>query len=569
MAKGRGRLKLGELLLEAGVITLDNLKKALEQQSWEKKPLGEVLIQMNLITEEKLTETLSWQLKTDTFRLSDQTVNRELITLLPENMPEQKRILPVERKDNKLVLVMADPSDLGTIEDVRFMTGCEIKPLIATPSAIKKAIERIREDRPIDDKWDAKKQTTNFDIYQSTIVFSQDGSAHRLDPTGKVDKAIAETDSVKKTDEIFERLRMSADENTFSQEEIDEVMLQFGRILEFMQKGKATYLHLCVGAAPTLRLNGQFIRMKMEPLSDSYTKIIAQELLDADLKRTLEKTGSIEKTIPFENMGRFGFNFFKQRKSVTISIRALQNFIPSLTDLGFPDFLKKYLFQSRGLVILGGLSGNGKSTTMAAMVDEINHEKSLNIITIEDPIKYLITHKKSNVNQREIGLDAPAIAEALRFISRQDANVVAVDEVRNREDMQSILDCVESGHLVMCTIDADSSISAIEKIFSFFPDSEQGKIQIQLAHCLSLIVAQRLVPRADKTGKVLAFELMEAADQIKTAIRAGDLNKIAQILDSSPTQGLISIERYIKELFQRKIISQETAVRHIHPTHAK
>lgn len=573
---GKGKLRLGELLVESGVLSNDNLQKALDQQKWEKKPLGEVLVGMRLLTEEKLLETLSWQLKTPTVKLSDSTVDRSLITLLPEDMLDQKRILPIARRKNKLTLAMADPSDLGTIEEVRFLTSCDVEPVLTTSSAIMDGIDRIRSDQPFEEsRWKSDTFTQNFDVHQTTVLLTEDGSSRILEeseeekpkPRPKPKPTPLSSFQILKTGSLY-TANMDMDDtpdlydHDLMDEEAEETLMRLEKMLQFMVKKKASYLHLCVDAPPTLRLGGRFLRMKTDAMTERDARIFTRELLDQDQQMTLGKTGCIEATLNFEDIGRFGFNFFRQRGAFTITIRGIQPFVPSLSDLGFPNFLTKYLHEPRGLIVLAGAVGNGKSNTMAAMIENINREQSMNIMTIEDQIKFLYQHKKSNVNQRELGIDVPTIPAALKFVNRQDVNVVAVDEVRNRGDMLAILEAVDSGHLVIFTIDADSVRSTIEKIYDFFQGMERNKYAIQFSQNLLVIIAQRLIRRADKSGKVLAYEMLNATEDLKPLVRDAKFDEIAEVLDSSSQEGLISLDRYLAELYRRNIITQEVAVQH-------
>ncbi len=560
---GKGKLKLGEILVESGVLTRDNLQKALDQQKWEKKPLGDVLVSLNFITEEKLLETLSWQLKTPAIKLTDRTVDRALISLLPEEMPELKRVLPVARDKNKLTVAMADPSDLGLIEDIRFLTNCDVKPVLAAASSIVSAIQKIRDDQPLDDRHKSNLLAQNFDVHQSTVIFSEDGSTRLVGDT----PAKPETPAKARADQPLKAAPVS--EAPVLVEDDEESLLKLERLLQFMLKRNASYLHLTTDAAPALRLSGQFVRIKADSFTAAELELYAREFLDAAQMEKLQTKGAVEVITAFEDIGRFNLSFFRQSGFLAVTARHIQEFVPALVDLGIPPVVTRMLEKSAGLILVAAAPGQGKSSTLAAMVDYLNRERLLNILLVVQEVRYVFKHHKSNVNIREIGLDTPSISDALQYIGRLDIDVAVVDAITSRDDLLAVLNAAEKGRLIVAAVEADSVQNMIERIYTLLQSAELRKAAFQLSNHVLFLMAQRLIHRADASGNILALEMLTINDAVRPHIREANYPKIQEILTAAAEEGTISLDRYLGELYRRNIISQEMAVAHSKATLSK
>ncbi|RLA90009.1 MAG: type IV pili twitching motility protein PilT [Deltaproteobacteria bacterium] len=270
----------------------------------------------------------------------------------------------------------------------------------------------------------------------------------------------------------------------------------------------------------------------------------------------------VEFAYTLENIGRFRINVFRQRNSVALAARVIYDIIPSWEELALPEFLKEYAYSQQGLILIGGPAGHGKTTTLAAIVDYINSTRSANIITIEDPIEYLHSHKKSNVNQREVGVDTESFAIGLKHILRQSPDVIVIGEMRDPESMAIALTAAETGHLVLSTIHSFNAISTVDRIIDMFPSRQHEQIRAQLSEALLLILVQRLVPMASGKGRILAYEKMGQCIGLKKAIREAKTHTLrGQNLGA--VDEMISIDVCLSKMVQEGKIKYEDGLKFV------
>ena len=278
----------------------------------------------------------------------------------------------------------------------------------------------------------------------------------------------------------------------------------------------------------------------------------------------LEKTGELDSAFTIPGFGRMRVNVFKQRGTYALAIRILSFVIPSADELGIPDAVRNLADKKRGLVIVTGATGSGKSTTLAALVDIINKKYSKHIITLEDPIEYLHRHDKSMVTQRELGLDSLSYSSALRAALRQDPDVILLGEMRDLETISTAITAAETGHLVFSTLHTNDAASTIDRIIDVFPPHQQQQIRIQLANVLKGVVAQQLLPKADGTGRIAAFEVMLGNHAISNLIREGKTFQIPGIMQTSKKDGMVVMDDAIVELFKEGRITRDAALKAAH-----
>ncbi len=272
-----------------------------------------------------------------------------------------------------------------------------------------------------------------------------------------------------------------------------------------------------------------------------------------------QKKGDLDFAVTYPEIGRFRVNVYRQRGSVSITIRHIKDIIPSLQELRLPDMLRDYALKPFGMIIISGPAGHGKTTTLAAMVDIINTNRRCNIVTLEDPIEYLHKHKNSNVNQREIGLDTESFAEGLRHIFRQDPDVIVIGELRDRDSFEIALDAADTGHLVLSTVHASNTTSTIERIVNIFPPHQQNLIRSKLADSLLLVFSQRLVPMRQKEGRIVAYEILINSYRIKNLIREGKTHQIRTQMQSG-AEDFVSIDVSLANLFRQGLITFESGL---------
>lgn len=321
----------------------------------------------------------------------------------------------------------------------------------------------------------------------------------------------------------------------------------------------ASDLHLTVGLAPTVRINGKLNKIGGDKLTPLELKEFSKEIL-GDKYSEYNEIGEMDTSYSVAGIGRFRVNIFKQRNSDAIAIRVIALKIPTLDDLKHPKVIKDIIKKQRGLVLVTGPTGSGKSTTLAAIINEINNTKENHIITLEDPIEYLHKHNKSIINQREIGKDSKSYKNALKAILREDPDVILVGEMRDLETISIAITAAETGHLVFSTLHTVGVAKTIDRIIDVFPPHQQQQIRIQLAAVLQGVVSQQLVPTKDDDARIAALELMVATPGIQNLIREGKTHQIESAIQTGGKYGMKTMDMALSELYKKGIISLDTAL---------
>ncbi len=320
----------------------------------------------------------------------------------------------------------------------------------------------------------------------------------------------------------------------------------------------ASDLHITVGIPPMLRINGQLIKYNDEILYSDDTEKLVRQLLSEKQFEELNEKGQIDTSYSRSGIGRFRVNAYKQRGSYAMAIRVIPLLVPTIDELGLPSIIKDISRTNRGLILVTGPTGSGKSTTLASMVNLINEEKNYHIITLEDPIEYLHRHNKSIVNQREIGTDTNSFSEALRSALRQDPDVILVGEMRDLDTISIALTAAETGHLVLSTLHTIGAAKTIDRIIDVFPPYQQQQIRIQLSTVIQAILSQQLVPKADGSGRVAAVEVMIATPAIRNLIREEKVHQIENAIQTGGKFGMKTMDKALLELYNGGIITKET-----------
>jgi len=321
----------------------------------------------------------------------------------------------------------------------------------------------------------------------------------------------------------------------------------------------ASDIHISVGAPILLRIHGNLIDYSDKVLIPEETEKYAKELLSDKQLIEFKKTGSVDLSHSISKGSRFRVNIFKQRGSFSIVLRVLGDKVPSFDDFDVPMAIRKLADLKRGLILVTGPTGSGKSTTLAALVDHMNKTRTDHIITIEDPIEFLHPHKKCLINQRELGEDTVSFSSALRGALRQDPDVIMVGEMRDLETIEIALTAAETGHLVLGTLHTVSAAETIERIVDVFTPKQQAQIRAQLANVLQAVVAQQLLPT--ETGRVAAFEILLKTTAISNSINTGKTNQIKDAIFTGRSLGMISMDASILKLFAQDLISYDIALK--------
>jgi len=331
------------------------------------------------------------------------------------------------------------------------------------------------------------------------------------------------------------------------------------QLLQATVDAKASDLHLITGITPMLRIDGQLMSIPGTGIltPDTLGELLKQILTSEQLER-LNVNKELDFSLPFSDKGRFRVNAYTQKGTLAAAFRLIPLAIPSIESLGLPAILHSFTTLRQGLVLVTGPTGHGKSSTLAAMLQEINATRAAHIVTIEDPVEFVFNPVKSIISQREMRNDTHSWEIALRSVLREDPDVVLVGEMRDHETISAALTVAETGHLVFATLHTNSAAQSIDRIVDVFPEEQQKQVQLQLSNVLEAVFSQRLIKSTTK-GRVVAYEVMLGTTAIKTAIRDGKTHQIESVLETSQEAGMSTLERSLADLVKRGLIGLEVA----------
>jgi twitching motility protein PilT len=332
-------------------------------------------------------------------------------------------------------------------------------------------------------------------------------------------------------------------------------------LLEHMVERNASDLHVTTGTPPVIRVRGEMERVQgYDAFTSEDTQQLLYRILSSEQQKHLELNRQLDFSHSIPGLARFRVNVYFQRESIGAAFRLIPAELKTLEELGIPSSLHQLAEKPRGLVLVTGPTGSGKSTTLAAIIDEINRNRSEHILTIEDPIEFLHRHKRCIVNQREIGPDAVSFAEALRAALRQDPDVILVGEMRDLETIGTALTAAETGHLVFGTLHTQSAPSTIDRIIDVFPAEQQEQVRIQIASSLQGVVTQALLPTLDGAGRVPALEVLLPDDAVRNLIRQGKVEQVYSVMQTNTGRGMQTMEQSLADLIQRRVVDLEVGL---------
>ncbi|MBI3873109.1 MAG: type IV pilus twitching motility protein PilT [candidate division Zixibacteria bacterium] len=336
-------------------------------------------------------------------------------------------------------------------------------------------------------------------------------------------------------------------------------MVSLRELLELMAERRASDLHLTVGSPAQLRIDGKLTRTDGEDLTPDVTKKLAYSVMNEKQRKRFEETWEMDLSFGIENLSRFRCNVFMQRGNVAIAIRQIPFRIATFEELGLPKVVADLANVPRGMVLVTGPTGSGKSTTLAALIDRINRERNSHILTVEDPIEYLHRHQSSVVNQREVQTDTQSFASALKFALREDPDVVLIGEMRDLETIGSALNISETGHLAFATLHTNSCAESMNRIIDVFPVNQQEQVRVTLSFVLQSVVSQQLIPKIGG-GRVVALEILVCTPAIRATIRDDKIHQIYSLIQAGQKFGMRTMNQSLAELYLMRKITYGDAI---------
>lgn len=328
-------------------------------------------------------------------------------------------------------------------------------------------------------------------------------------------------------------------------------------LLSIVAEKNSSDLHLAVGLPPIIRLDGQLTATNYQKVTPQVSQRLIYDILTDEQIQRFENQLELDFSYSLQQRARFRVNAFRDKGYIAGAFRLIPTKIPTIKDLGLPEVVYDLARRPRGLLLVTGPTGSGKSTTLAAVINTINNERSCHIITVEDPIEYLHTHKRCIVNQRELGQDTLSFPNALRAALREDPDVILVGEMRDTETMAIAITSAETGHLVMATLHTNSAAESVDRMVDVFPPAQQEQIRVQLSNNIVAILSQQLLPRAGAPGRICAIEVMVATSAVRNLIREAKAHQITSVIQTGASVGMQTMDQALRDLYQRGLVTYE------------
>jgi twitching motility protein PilT len=515
--------RLGEFLVERKVLSRDTLERLIERETQDGIPLSKLLINEGHVGEKDLVAAVAHQVGIRFVDLAQTPVHPTVDRLVPADLARKYLAIAVELDGADLVVAMVDPSNRDAVAAIEGATGWPIKPAIAVRNELRRLVSAMYGDAPVESNG-----SSNGSAPVGDIALPEEASAAALGlPTVEV-----------------------------RQEEL-HVNDLLARVVEL----GGSDLHMTVGIHPSVRVHGKITPLTEFPkLNGSEIRRMIYAILTQRQRERFETDLELDTSHSIPGIGRFRVNVFLQRDSVGSVMRVIPYEIVPLESLGLPPSVRQFAELPRGLVLVTGPTGSGKSTTLASMVDIINATKQLHIMTVEDPVEFLHNHKTAVVNQREVGEDTHSFAQALKHVLRQDPDVILVGEMRDLETISTALTAAETGHLVFATLHTQDAPQSVDRIIDVFPSFQQQQVRVQLAASLQGIVTQQLIPVRTGNGRHVAVEVLVATPAIRNLIREGKVHQIYSAMQAGGKYGMQTMDQSLASLVQRGVISMELAI---------
>lgn len=551
---------LAQALLDSQVIPPAEIDTLLAREQAEQRPLAQILLSDGRVSEEQILSAHAAQLGVEFWDFTTAGRRADLATLIADDVMARHSVLPVAvRDDGTLVVAMSDVTNKSVLQAVAQATGRACLPALARDVDLRAEIEQAI-------------------AFSAAAGAESKAEADRGPESSQVVSVASEHDPLSAAGESFDEI-VSGDTNIpagprtgvtgveLVESERDdsagrvEFELHVNDLLERTIEEGASDLHLTVGSPPQIRVNGELTRLdEFDVLEPNELRRMIYGILTQKQRETLEAELELDLSHPLPGKGRFRVNVFFQKEAIGAVMRTIPDQVVPLETLGLPRVVRDFSEYPRGLVLVTGPTGSGKSTTLASLVDIINAERPCHIVTVEDPIEFLHNHKRAIVNQREVGEDTHGFANALKHVLRQDPDVILVGEMRDLDTIQTALTAAETGHLVFATLHTQDAPQSIDRIIDVFPSHQQDQVRVQLATTIQAIMTQQLIRSDDGSCRYVGSEVMVATPAIRNLIREGKIYQIYSAMQAGGQHGMQTMDQSLAELVKQNKISYDLAL---------
>ena len=538
---------LGDILLEQGLVSAGQLQSAIDEEARSGTSAWKVLLAQNVVGEMDLVRAKATQIGMPFIDVRAQPVSPQVAAIVPEEVARRQVALAVHIADDHVVCAMAEPRDHLALSELNRVVGLPVVPAAAYRpdllAAIDQAYAGLKVGAPAG-------QGAPQPAAPPAMPNGSGGVGHTtgFSPAGVPARAATAAPPEPEV-EVLE-------------EDRDPNLADF---LETVISAGASDLHLTAGLPPMMRVHGELGPIKgFRVLTREDLQQLIYAILTQKQREQFEENLELDVSYALPGRGRFRVNVFMQRESLGTVMRLIPFEIKTVEELGLPASVKEFASLRRGLVLVTGITGSGKSTTLAALVDHINAERHEHIMTVEDPIEFLHHHKSSVVNQREVGQDTQSFAKALKHVLRQDPDVILVGEMRDLETISTALTAAETGHLVFGTLHTQDAPQSIDRVIDVFPPHQQQQIRVQLAGTIAGVVSQQLLPTPDGKGRAVAVEILVATPAVRNLIREGKTHQIYTSMQAGGKYGMQVMDQHLAELVKKNKVTYEMALERAH-----
>ena len=537
--------RLGSSLVSGGYVSEEDVVASSDQAVKRGVTLGYILAEKGLVPADVVVKTLSELSNLPVVDLKVERPDTSLFAMIPPAVAREFKVIPVKLAGNLLTVASPEPLSLGDLNNLSNLTGREIRSVLADERAIEQYLT-----------------SGQMSTQAVSGVAPAPVAAPNVPPPPPVAPPVAPA-PVQQVPSTTPEMPPKALLNV--KEEKVPVMKDINDLLVYAVEHGSSDLHLTNRLPPAIRVDGAIRPIPNQPALDNETiREMVYGILTQGLRERFEANKELDTSHSIMGVGRFRVNVFQQRGSIGAVFRTIPHEIPPFESLGLPDSVKKVTELRRGLVLVTGPTGSGKSTTLASLISIINQTRPLHIITIEDPIEFLHSHGRSIVNQREVGTDTKSFNEALKHVLRQDPDVILVGEMRDLETIATALTAAETGHLVFATLHTQDAPQTVDRIIDVFPTNQQDQVRIQLAGSLEAVITQQLVVTASGRGRVAIAEVMFATPAIRNLIRSAKTHQIYSLMQTGAVHGMQTMDQGLAKAVKAGLISEGVALDRCH-----